>query len=281
MRGNHRQRIFYSSRDREVLDDIVRETLERTAATVHAYCWMTNHIHLIVRVAAIPLGVTMQRICSKFARRIQVGLSTTGHLFERRYFARLVNVDSYLLQAIRYVHLNPVLAGLASSPDHYPWSSHADYLGQRSRPWVTTFFALGMLHPHPARARALYQAFVQEGVGRMELGTSMPEWGAPESIEQHDLAREERSPPPTPPQGISLAQITSSVCSERGVTSEELACSSAARRFAAARAEVARRAVELRVASLIEVAKLFNRSVATLSRGVERLRRAEQAAGRT
>lgn len=279
MRGNHRQRIFYSSRDHESLDGIVAEALQQTAASVHAYCWMTNHIHLLVQVGSIPLGVTMQRICTKFARRVQSRLATTGHLFERRYFAQLVDVDAYLLQAIRYVHLNPVHAGLTASPDQYPWSSHGDYLGHRFRPWVNTSFALRMLHPHEPRARAIYSRFVQQGVGSVDPSAPTPKWSARESLEEHVLVRDERQPParpPSPRQPLeSLAQITASVCQQLGVTPEELSCASRARRLVAARAEVARRAIDQRVASLSEVARRFGRSVAAMSRCVEQRRRTE------
>lgn len=277
MRGNHRQRIFYCSRDHESLESIVAEALEQTAASVHAYCWMTNHIHLLVQVGSTPLGVTMQRICTKFARRVQSRLVTTGHLFERRYYAQLVDVDAYLLQAIRYVHLNPVHAGLAASPDQYPWSSHGDYLGHRSRPWVTTSFALRMLDPYEPRARAIYGGFVQQGVGSVDPSAPIPKWTARESLEEHVLVRDEGQLPGRPrlprqpPE--SLAQIKASVCQELGVTVDELSSASRARHLVTARAEVARRAIDQRVASLSEVAKQFDRSVAAMSRCVEQRRR--------
>lgn len=275
MRGNHRQRIFHCPRDYELLDGIVSEALVRTAASVHAYCWMTNHIHLIVQVGATPLGVTMQRVCTKFARIVQSRLSTTGHLFERRYFSQLVDVDAYLLQAIRYVHLNPVLAGLASSPDQYPWSSHADYLGHQSRAWVHTSFALRILHPHESRARAIYRCFVQEGLSGVDPNAPLPEWRAREieDDEEDERIRGQDSGLLTPRASKSLAQITASVCNELGVTPQQLSCPSHARRLAAARAEVGLRAVNQGVASLSDVARRFNRSVAALSRCVERRRR--------
>ena len=100
--------------------------------------WMTNHIHLLVQVGDRPLGCLMQRIGTRFARTIQKRMRTTGHLFERRYHALLVDVDSYFLELLRYIHLNPVRARMVASPEQYPWSSHHDYLATQPRDWITT-----------------------------------------------------------------------------------------------------------------------------------------------
>lgn len=92
---------------------------ERVHALTHAYCWMTNHVHLLVQVADQALGNLMQRVAIRFARATQKHLSTTGHLFENRYHALLVDVDSYFLKLLRYIHLNPVRARIVQSPQQY------------------------------------------------------------------------------------------------------------------------------------------------------------------
>src|SRR4051795_7601619 len=75
------------------------------------------------------------------------GLNTTGHLFEKRYYPVLVDADEYLLELLRYIHLNPVRARMVASPDDYQWSSHHDYVGQRNEAWVTTDLALCYFMP--------------------------------------------------------------------------------------------------------------------------------------
>lgn len=140
LRGNHRQDIFVQSADRQILNEIVAEVMEQFGARLHAYCWMTNHIHALIQVSDVPLGSLMLRIAGRYARTIQAGLHTTGHLFEKRYQPVLVDQDEYLLQLLRYIHFNPVRARLVEFLDHYPWSSHRVYLGQREEPWVTTAF---------------------------------------------------------------------------------------------------------------------------------------------
>lgn len=77
---------------------------------------MTNHIHLLIQVADAPLGRLMLRIASHYARQVQKRFKTTGHLFECRYHAPLVETDEYLLELVRYIHLNPVRVYIVDSP---------------------------------------------------------------------------------------------------------------------------------------------------------------------
>jgi len=98
---------------------------------------MTNHLHVLVQVSEVPLGSVILQIASSYARTVQARLMTTGHLFERRYHAVLVDAYSYLLALVRYIHLNPVRAGLVADPAAYRWSSHRVYLGERACDWVS------------------------------------------------------------------------------------------------------------------------------------------------
>lgn len=91
LRGNHRQAIFDGSDDYLCFEDIVARALEHYGASLFAYCWMTNHVHLAIRIADAPLGSVMRIVASRYARAKQRAVATTGHLFERRYRARLVD----------------------------------------------------------------------------------------------------------------------------------------------------------------------------------------------
>ena len=150
----------YTNDDRRLLTTIVRDVIEDCGTQVHAYCYMTNHIHVLIQVSDTPLSKVMLLIASRYARRVQAQLQTTGHLFEKRYHPVLVDADEYLLTLLRYIHLNPVRANLVASPDDYVWSSHHAYLGKSAEPWLTTAFALRMLHPDRERAIATYKAFM-------------------------------------------------------------------------------------------------------------------------
>lgn len=160
LRGNHQQAIFFNEGDRNLLNTIVARSIENSGARLHAYCWMGNHIHMVIQVGAEPLANPMRQIASEYARAMQIRLDTTGHFFERRYHAILVDADSYLMELLRYIHLNPVRAGLVRDVSQYQWSSHHAYVGARSEPWITTDFCLNMFGSDRNRAVAAYLAFV-------------------------------------------------------------------------------------------------------------------------
>lgn len=270
-RGNHRQDIFFKHSDRHLLDEIMSEALERTGCRVHAYCWMTNHVHLLAQVGEQPLGRLMQRVGSRFARTIQKTLSTTGHLFENRYHALLVDVDSYFLELLRYIHLNPVRAGIVRAPQEYKWSSHRVYLGKSTQSWVHTDFGLAMFSSDIERARSLYRAFVEDAasgtipalqvnaVDRRILGDDR-------FIEKLSVPVRRRSPATT------LDAIAQEVCRECGVALDAARSSSRSRHLTRTRALIALRSIDQHVATLSVVARFLNRSSAALSRAVERYR---------
>jgi len=160
LRGNHRQPIFFAYGDRRLFNVIVARALEKFETRLHAYCWMTNHVHLVLQAGIAPISRPMHAIAAEFARAMQLKLETTGHFFERRYHAALVDTDSYMLELLRYVHRNPVTAGIAASVDDYHWTSHHNYRGTRHDEWVTTNLALSMFAEERARAIKAYRKFV-------------------------------------------------------------------------------------------------------------------------
>ncbi len=178
LRGNHQQNIFVVDNDRHLLNKIVARAIEKFGARLHAYCWMSNHLHLLLQAGTEPISGPMRQMASEFARAMQVKLETTGHFFERRYHATLVDADSYLLEVLRYIHLNPVRAGLVTAPSQFRWSSHHAYAGARQEPWVTTDFVLQLFSADRLRAIAAYLRFVEstpdESVcSRLEGGEAM------------------------------------------------------------------------------------------------------------
>lgn len=267
LRGNHRQDIFFSPRDRDQLDEIVSEVMGRFDARLHAYCWMTNHLHMLMQVGDIPLGRIMLRIASRYARALQTRFHTTGHLFERRYHAVLVDADSYLLELLRYIHLNPVRARMVEKPDDYPWSSHAVYLGQRDAPWVTTTMALSMFHGEYIQAVAAYQRFVHA-----EPATGSPLQACnPNDLRilgSDDFAARLLGAAWRPRSHKTLAMLIDEACAEFGVNRDALFAASRARHLTRIRAGIAHQAVTLRIATLSEVARQFGRTESSLRESV-------------
>ncbi|MDD5305301.1 MAG: transposase [Elusimicrobia bacterium] len=115
--------IFIDDRDREeFLSDLMR-VVDQAGAEVIAYCLMGNHFHLAIRVGIIPLGTVMQRVLTGYSLRFNPRHQRTGHLFQARYKAILCLDEAYLYRLIRYIHLNPVRAGLVAAPEDWRWSS--------------------------------------------------------------------------------------------------------------------------------------------------------------
>jgi REP element-mobilizing transposase RayT len=274
LRGNHRQDIFLDDNDRLRLDGYVPAALECVGARIHAYCWMTNHIHLLIQVADTPLGAFVQRIATRYARAVQARVPTTGHLFQNRYHALLVDVDRYFVGLLRYIHLNPVRAGLVTDPAGYRWCSHRAYLGLESVPWLTTDFGLRMFGAEAEAARARYAAFVMRGIGepRDPQLISAPR-GEPRVLGDPTFARAvARRHEPPPAERPGLAEIVAQVCGEFGVTLAELRSPSQLRRLSRARGQLAARALAARAASLTEVARCLDRSASAVARLAERYR---------
>jgi len=189
LRGNHRQDIFHSAADRALLESPVAHASRELGARIHAYCWMTNHIQLLAEAGTAPPGALMQRIAAPYAREMHKRFETTGHLFQRRHFARLVDTERYLLEVVRYTHFNPVRAGLAKRPDEYPWTSHHACAGRIEYPWLTTDYALSMLAGNSDEARAAYGRYMSEAEG----ATLAAPFGEPEGRALRSRERRWRS----------------------------------------------------------------------------------------
>lgn len=146
-RGNNRSVIFLAHADYRFFGDCLRAACDLHGCQVHAYAFMTNHVHLLMTPAtASGIADVMQSVGRRYVRRFNDTHQRTGTLWEGRYKATLVDTEHYLLACYRYIELNPVRAGLVRAPRDYCWSSYrANALGGRD-PLVTPherFHALG------------------------------------------------------------------------------------------------------------------------------------------
>ena len=132
-RGNNKQRTFFDDDDFRVYLHLLRKMSERYDVSVHAYVLMTNHVHLLMTQSKIDgISRTMQQLASAHSRRINDRLDRTGTLWESRFKSSPIDTDHYCLACYRYIELNPVRAGLVSSPADYCWSSYLENVGLTS-----------------------------------------------------------------------------------------------------------------------------------------------------
>jgi putative transposase len=276
LRGNHRQEIFRDPADRSALDAIARGASERTGARVIAYCWMTNHIHMVVQVDLQPLGDLMQIIGSRYARYLQRRCGTTGHLFERRYHDVLVNRQEQLLHVVRYVHLNPVRAMLVTAPGEYPWSSHRCYVGLVDVPWLHPDTVLRPLAPGPVEARQVFGRFCGEAVRSPEAMDMAREILAERVVDDAVSAMPRPTPRGRP--GRNVDEIVASVCRQAGVREEQLAEPGKSHILSRLRAEIAVTATREGAATLTDIARRFNRDLSSITKAATRWRRMQGSA---
>jgi REP element-mobilizing transposase RayT len=163
-RGNNRQPIFLEPADfQQFLRQLARYR-ERWQFRIHAYVLMPNHVHLLLEVNAdATISRIMQIVTSMYARYFGAKHQKVGHVFQGRFRSRLVQTDTYLLAASRYIHLNPVKAGLCEDPLGYPWSSYGAYSNERHDPLQLseTGRILSMFGPERDAQRSMYKEFVQ------------------------------------------------------------------------------------------------------------------------
>ncbi len=265
LRGNGGEAIFFNDDDRYHFYLLVQEGIERFGHHIHGFCCMTNHVHLAIQMGDIPLSKIMQNLSFRYTRWINQREKRVGHLFQGRYKAILVDGDSYLLELVRYLHLNPVRAGMVSDPIEYPWSGHRAYLGEMQQPWLTTDWVLSQFSRQRAAARRRYAKFIQEGMGegyREEFhrgGEDSRVLGEERFIHRMLKTESKLGKPP------SVKKVVGEVCRKYGITERDLASPSRQRRLAQARGVTAWLVVQNKSGTLTELAKRFNRDLSALS----------------
>lgn len=274
LRGNGGQEIFFEETDRYRFCLLLQEGIERYGHRIHAFCLMTNHVHLAIQVGETPLSRIMQNISFRYTRWVNWRCNKSGHLFQGRFKAVLVDVDSYLIELIRYIHLNPVRAGIVNSPGDYPWSGHRAYLGLETIPWLTTDWALSQFGSRLEAARREYGKFVEDGKDeghRQEFhsGASSDSriLGDDSFVDKVLVQANEKGQ-----RKLGLNEITTAVCRSYAIATKELAIPGKYRNLSEARGITAWLILETGNGSLVELGKFTGRDVTTLSAVVGNLR---------
>jgi putative transposase len=162
-RGNRKERIFFSARDRCIFLTKLNDTLERFSFICYAYCLMGNHYHLILRTPRPNLAKGMHYLNAAYTNWFKVKHGLVGVVFQGRYKAILVDEEAYAKTLAAYIHLNPVRAGIVDDVGRYPWSSYLIITqDQRSRLGrLDTSFILSMFGDEPAAAATEFDNFVR------------------------------------------------------------------------------------------------------------------------
>ena len=162
IRGNQRQDIFLDETDRRQYLERLHRYRNKCGFILYAYVLMSNHVHLLIETPNDPISRIMQMINFTYTQFFNRKYGKVGHLFQGRYKSYLCDKDSYLLNLVRYIHNNPVRAGLVKDAGAYEWSSYGDYL-QRTKGIVDTDKVLRLFSERPVIARRKYAEFMTAG----------------------------------------------------------------------------------------------------------------------
>lgn len=271
LRGNARQDIFLGPQDRLAFYELMAEGVARFGYRVHAFCLMTNHLHLALQAGEQSLSAGMQNLAFRYTRYLNARLKRGGHLFEGRFKAYLVDRDRYGLALVRYIHMNPVRARMVKQPAAYPYSSHRAYLGGEALPWLTTDWVLGQFGARAGPARLRYARFVNDGKAEGHNETFYGGQADSRIVGEEDFVKAILKSKPARRRVPPISELTSYACRSYGLTPKALLAAGRARRPAEARALIAWLALKTQAAPLTLLAQTFGRDISTLSHALSRI----------
>ncbi|MBN1665150.1 MAG: transposase [Deltaproteobacteria bacterium] len=162
-RGQSRSQIFCSPGDYQTFIKLLQDSSSMWKVRIAAYCLMSNHYHLLLQTPEANLSRCMRHINGVYTQYFNRLYKTDGPLFRGRYKSIVIDQDNYLLELVKYIHSNPLHAGLVTRMDDYLWSSHKAYISKgNEESWLYKDFVLSMLESHERKRRGAYLKFIEQ-----------------------------------------------------------------------------------------------------------------------
>lgn len=161
IRGINKQDIFMDDEDKKKFVVTIKKYKNICGYSVFGYCLMRNHVHLLLKEDKETITQAMKRIGTSYVYWYNMKYDRSGHLFQDRFKSELVEDDEYLLTVLRYIHQNPLKAGLVKELTAYEWSSYNEYIGQKSFV-ADTSFILNIFNPDPIKAVNAFRKFMEQ-----------------------------------------------------------------------------------------------------------------------
>ena len=169
LRGIERGNIVYDDEDREDFLSRLGDQAQSTGTRVYAWALMDNHAHILNRSGDEGLPVFMRRFLTGYAVAFNRRHGRYGHLFQNRYKSIVCEEDAYFKELVRYIHLNPLRAGIVASMnalDRYDWCGHSAVMGKKRLGWQDVAYVLEWFGKTETEAREAYREFVQKGIAQ-------------------------------------------------------------------------------------------------------------------
>ena len=166
-RGIARRKVFDDNADRDFFVDRLGLILSDTSTQCFAWALIPNHFHLLLKTGATPIATVMKRLLTGYAMHYNRRHKRSGHLFQNRYKSILCQEDAYLLELVRYIHLNPIRAKLVDDMkglDNFPHGGHSALMGKTTVAFQNESYILGLFGDKVSPARRRYRAFVEKGI---------------------------------------------------------------------------------------------------------------------
>lgn len=167
IRGIGRSKIFRNNKDRDDFIERLENLGPSTQTRCYAWAFMSNHAHFLFRTGTEPLSRQMRRLLTGYVIGFNHRHKRRGQLFQNRYKSIICQEETYLRELVRYIHLNPIRAGIVQSLDElksYKYCGHNSLMGKTKRQWQDTDYVLGYFGKSETKARKGYESFVEEGL---------------------------------------------------------------------------------------------------------------------
>jgi putative transposase len=269
LRGNNGQKIFFDDIDRCRICLLIQQGIEKYDHRIHAFCLMSNHIHLLIQVGHIHLSKILHNLAFRYSQGFNKRYQKRGHVFQGRFKAILLSESGYFLKLLRYIHMNPVRAKLVNDPESYKWSGHKAYLGEEEITWLTVEYALTKFKKTLGEARKLYNDFILKEESNEELEEIRKGFKDGQILGDDNFLDEIRKThgkeTEASNESISLLAIVEAACDVFGVEKSMLLSISQRRNISLARGAIVKHAQE-RGLTLDEIGAFLKRDRSTLSR---------------
>lgn len=270
LRGIDGRPVFSDDGDKCKFLLLLQEAGEMHDFRIHAFCLMTNHIHLLLESLEGGLTAGIHRFATRYAQYFNRRYKKRGYVFQGRFRSILVEDGTYMKRLLRYIHLNPLEARLISRPQDYPWSSHNAYFSEAKFVWLETDRILSYFGFNRTNAIVNLAEFMTatmeatEDLREIERASRAGVYGCDEFKRSFVVTAALKKPANA--EGFSLDALMAIVCERLGVTKEQLCSEEKTREVVDARAILARAAQLLRGLNLSDVCKTLNKHHGTISR---------------